>query len=1132
MSNEPEAGFCGECGSPLGAAVRQPSGGRPGATLAPVTERRLVTVLFADLVGFTPFADERDAEDVRDTLNRYFEVASEVIGRHGGTIEKFIGDAVMAMWGAPTAREDDAERGVRAGLELVDVVRTLGPSFQGRVGVLTGEAAVTLGASGQGMVAGDLVNTASRLQSVAQPSVVLVGEATMHAASRSIAFEAVGDQALKGKAAPVPAWRALRVVAEKGGRGRSDALEPPFVGRVEELRLLKELLHATGRDRRPRLVSVTGIAGIGKSRLAWEFLKYVDGLAEPVLWHTGRSPAYGDGVSFWALGEMVRSRAGLVEGEAQATVRERIAEAVRRWIPDEGERRWIEPALLALLGSGDMPAGRQEELYAAWRTFFERLASEGTVVMVFEDLQWADPGLLGFIDHLLEWSREVPILVLTLARPELLDQRPHWAAGRRELVSISLGPLRDDDVHGLLVGLVPDLPVRSIDAIVERCDGIPLYAVEFVRMLVADGRIERRDSVLVPAGPLSALGVPETLHELIGARLDALDPDDRSLLADAAVLGQSFAVEALEAVSGRPREELDRSLRSLVHHELVARKVDSRSPERGQYAFMQALVREVAHERLARRDRRTRHLAVARWFGGLGSDELAGALAGQYLAAYRSSADGPEAEEVADEARPAISVAAERAASLGSHAQAVGFLEQALAMTNADHDRAPLLERAARSASLAADHEAAERFLQQAIAIRRELGDRPAAARASAELGAVLIRALRYEAALAALESAVVEFADLAGHPAVAALDGQLSRALLIRDQPVRAIEVADRALASAEHLDLVEVVADALITRGAALCGLGRAYEGAGATRTGIALAEVNGQTATVWRGRHNLSGILGDSDMRGALDSARAALALAARRGDRPGYALGLENATGAAVETGDWEWALRECDAALEVGSGRLERAELKDSRLWIDSLRGEDVTVQATEIEQIFTSADEAMLREAVSGLRFEVAFGAGRLQDAFEAAMEHGRIHPMEASFFLPYAAVCALWQRDRVGSATALAALDAAGAHGRVIDMNRRTIRAGLAALDGRDAEALAGFRAALDGWRDLGAVWRLALTAITMATLLDPEEPEVRAAADEAREILTRLGAKPFLERLDATVATSPRHIPIAAGA
>ena len=305
----PGAKFCQECATPLTATATAPAAPTPvTATETPGAERKLVTVLFADLVGFTPFAEERDAEDVRETLNRYFDLAREVIGRYGGTVEKFIGDAVMAVWGAPTTHEDDAERAVRAALELVDAVPALGATIQARAGVLTGEAAVTIGATNQGMVAGDLVNTASRLQGVAQPGTVLVGGSTHRATSAAIAYEEAGEQTLKGKQAPVEAWRAVRVVGERGGRNRSEQLEAPFVGRREELRLLKDLFHATGREKLLRVVSVIGPAGIGKSRLAWEFLKYVDGLVETVYWHSGRSPAYGEGITFWALGEMIRER--------------------------------------------------------------------------------------------------------------------------------------------------------------------------------------------------------------------------------------------------------------------------------------------------------------------------------------------------------------------------------------------------------------------------------------------------------------------------------------------------------------------------------------------------------------------------------------------------------------------------------------------------------------------------------------------------------------------------------------------------------------------------------------------------------------------------------------------------------
>ena len=297
-ANTPGARFCGECGNAITDADARAPGAPAPSTGVPATERRLVSVLFADLVGFTTLSEARDAEDVRELLSTYFDTCRAIVERYGGTVEKFIGDAVMAVWGTPTAQEDDSERAVRAALELVDAVRRLGtehatPELALRAAVHTGEAVVTIGAAGMGMVAGDLVNTASRLQSVAQPGTVLVGDGTRRAAADAIVFEPAGVQDLKGKAAPVTAYRAVRVVAQRGGVGRSEGLEPPFVGRESELQLIKDFYHATARDPEPRLVSVVGQAGIGKSRLAWEFLKYIDGVTEVVYWHQGRSPAYG-----------------------------------------------------------------------------------------------------------------------------------------------------------------------------------------------------------------------------------------------------------------------------------------------------------------------------------------------------------------------------------------------------------------------------------------------------------------------------------------------------------------------------------------------------------------------------------------------------------------------------------------------------------------------------------------------------------------------------------------------------------------------------------------------------------------------------------------------------------------------
>ena len=597
--------FCAECGEALpGAPAAAPR--PPQDRTVPEAERRLVSVLFADLVGFTALSENRDPEETRELLSRYFDTAQKVIERYGGTVEKFIGDAVMAVWGAPVAQEDDAERAVRTALDLVAEIADLGAEagmsgLRLRAGVVTGEAAVTIGAEGQGLVAGDLVNTASRVQSAAEPGAVLVGDATRRSTEAAIAYEDGGEHVLKGKAEPMPLWRALRVVATRGGEGRTSGLEAPFVGRSAEFRLVRSLFHATVDEGRAHLVTVIGVAGIGKSRLAWEFEKYLDGLLDEVWWHRGRCLAYGEGVAFWALAEMVRWRADILEDEAPAVAREKLRACIELHVADHEERAWIEPRLAHLLGLAERVATDREDLFSAWRLFFERLAEQGPAVLVFEDLHWADPSLLDFVEYLLEWSRNHPIFMLTLARPELLERRPSWGAQARNFHSLFLEPLAEDARDELLLGLVPGLPEDLRARILERAEGVPLYAVETVRMLLDRGLLVRANGGYRLTGPVEALEVPETLQALIAARLDGLGSDERRLLQDASVLGKTFTAPALSAVSGIAHEAVDTMLASLVRREILTVEAEPRSPERGQYGFLHALVQKVAYDTLARK---------------------------------------------------------------------------------------------------------------------------------------------------------------------------------------------------------------------------------------------------------------------------------------------------------------------------------------------------------------------------------------------------------------------------------------------------------------------------------------------------------------------------------------------------
>ena len=1124
---EPGEKFCGTCGTALTAETAAATAATPSATApasaTPATERRLVSVLFADLVGFTPFAEARDAEDVRATLDRYFAMASEIIGRYGGTVEKFIGDAVMAVWGTPTAHEDDAERAVRAALDLVDAVRTLGDAIQARAGILTGEAAVTIGATNQGLVAGDLVNTASRLQSVAPPGTVLVGEATQRAASKAIAFEPAGEQALKGKAGPVPAWRALRVVAQVGGRNRADTLEAPFVGRDDELRLLKDLFHATTREGRSRLVSVIGPAGIGKTRLAWEFLKYIDGLVETVWWHEGRSPAYGEGVTFWALGEMVRRRAGLLETDDEATTRAKIAATVAEHVPEPDEHRWIESALLTLLGVE--AGGASDQLFGAWRTFFERLAATAPVVLVFEDYHYADPGLLDFVDHLLEWSRTVPIYVVTLSRPELLDKRPAWGAGKRNFVNVSLEPLPEPAMRVLLAGLVPGLPERAVKAIVGRADGVPLYAVETVRMLLAQNRLVLEGDAYHPTGDLTDLAVPETLTALIGSRLDSLAPTDRALIQDAAAYGQSFTITGLAAVSGADEAELEPRLTRLVRAELLTRTVDPRSPEHGQYVFVQALIREVAYHTLSKPARKARHLAAARYLESLGSEELAGALASHYLAASASAAPGAEASALQAQARIALGAAAERAGALGAHAQAVTFLDQALSVTHDQVERAGLLERLGQAAEAAGDSARAEAALEEALTIRRGADDRSVAAQTATLLASALLSARQTATLVDRIQGLVDEFADQASDPAGVALLGQLARAMFLMNRDESCLPIAEQVLTAAEHLDLVPVVADTLITKGSVLAGAGRTHEGLSLIETGVRLAEQHEIPRTALRGRLNLGYFLAAHDPEAAMAALRPALREAHRLGDRGILPTILANIAGASYFSGRSLEVLPELEAALALDFEGSHRTWLLAEATWHRAILGIPVDKELAEIDAAVPTLADPQLIAFSHTVHSIVASAAG---DEVTARAENLATIDADASRSLVSYAMAgrhALLARDLAAARQdrdGLAALSPHAGHAARL----RELEGGIAALEGRPAEALELFGQAITVYERLGLSLDIALAGLIMVTVMDPSEPRVRAAGLEARERFATIGAKPFVARVDEAMARGESRV------
>ena len=737
--------FCMECGAPVqssapsGPAVPAPLD--PRAAHQPVSERRTTTVLFADLVAFTSYSEGRDPEEVRELLSAYFARARTVVSRYGGTIEKFIGDAVMAVWGVPVSHEDDAERAVRAGLDLVSEVAALGesagaPGLSMRIGIVTGSVAVTLGATNEGMVAGDAVNTAARVQTAATPGSVWVDAETRSLTQAAIAFSDMGEHAMKGKAEPVRLFQVEAVVAARGGAQRVDGLEAPLAGRDAELRVVKEALHATQADGRARSVLVTGVAGIGKSRLGWEFEKHVDGLSGGVFWHRGRSLSYGDGVAFWAFAEMVRSRLKILEGDERPEVEAKIRVGAERVARDAAEAAWLVPRVGALVSGGDRTVSfDRTDLFAAWTTFLERVGGTEPVVLLFEDTQYADNGLLDLIEHLLRAIR-CPLVVLVLARPELLEKRAGLASGGGT-THIELAPLGHQAMRTLVDGLVADLPERARAALVARAEGVPLYAVETVRSLIDQDAVLARDGRYVFVDhdhsivDLDRLTAPTSLHTLIAARLDALTPVERRSLQDASVLGLTFRYASLLALSEVSSYELDEALAALVAKGLFETQSDPRSPELGQYRFLQAMVREVAYSTLARSDRRSRHLAAAAQLERDGAEDLSGIIAQHLLDALAASGDqDPERASMAERARTLLTTAAARAEALGSPEEALVSALSALELDPEPHERTGLLERAARVATVAGHAEQGEELAGRAAADYRRAGDQAGVARA------------------------------------------------------------------------------------------------------------------------------------------------------------------------------------------------------------------------------------------------------------------------------------------------------------------------------------------------------------------------------------------------------------------
>ncbi len=1100
----------------------------------------MCSVLFCDVAGFTPLSEARDPEEVRELLSRYFGVARTVIGRYGGVVEKFIGDAVMAVWGTPIATEGDAERAVRAALDLVSAVGELGveagaPGLAARAGVVTGEVAVNLGAVGEGMVAGDAVNTAARVQSAAGPGSVLVDAPTQRLAGSAVGFADAGEHRLKGKAEPQRLWRAIRVLSAVGGVQRVDGLEASLIGRDAELRTVRDLFHAAADRRVPRLVLISGPAGVGKSRLGWEFEKYADGLVEDMWWHRGRCLSYGEGVAFWALAEMVRQRLGIAEEDPAEVAAGKLAAGLDGFVPDPGERAYVGVRLSRLLGvayaSDSGAALSREELFAGWRLFFERLAAELPVVLLIEDAQYADTGLLDFLDHLIDWSRDLPVYVLVFARPELDQVRRGFGTGRNR-VTLTLDPLDRTSMDQLVDALVPGMPPAARSKIASQAQGVPLFAVETVRSLIDRDIVQPVDGAYRLAGDIGELAVPDSLHALLAARLDALDPDVRRLVADAAVLGSTFPAEALVAVSGQDEEVVRAALAEVVRREVLSVSADPLSPERGSYQFAQQMLRQVAYDTLSRRDRKTRHLKVAghlrATFAGDG-EEVTDVIARHYLDALNAIPDDPDTAQIRGQAITALVRAADRAERTGSPARAAASYATAAELTAADaaDDQSAsgfLWERAAQAAIANASYTVAVEHAERARDHYLQRGQDRAAARAQAVAGRALHEWGRQAEARDQLTSAVEVLGSDPDTDTVRALQ-ELATLEVFAGSP-DADRLTLEALSLGQALDVgAGQLCDLFLARAVHLLFSGRRAESVAYLREMVRLATQADDNFRLGRALLNLAAALEITDHAASAETARLAATHLRRAGARDYLATAILNLVGSLVDLGDWDAAEAELIYAMD-SDGLADIEYLACDRGWLAALRGDAATaatflaglqdLRASEAPQDRTliSMVEAFAADAQGQPENALRQARGTLVYAPALGMNHG-----DVLWAWPLAARAAYQLGDATAVRELLSLIDSyqPGHVAPLLRAERDLARARLAATDG-DQDAGSAFAAAITGLREQSTPYHLAHGLLDHAQyLLRQADADAAAlATGEARTIGQRLRCPPLLDRAD----------------
>jgi class 3 adenylate cyclase/tetratricopeptide (TPR) repeat protein len=897
--NPDRARFCLNCGTPVGPSV----GGE---------ERKVVSVLYVDIVGFTASADRADPEDVRAALRPYHERVRADIERFGGTVEKFVGDGVIAAFGAPVAHEDDPERAVRSALRILQTIEGLraeGRQLAVRLAVTTGEAVVSLGARierGEGIVTGDVVNVAARLQAAAQPGSVIVDEATMRATADAIDYEPLQAVRAKGKAVPIAAWRA------KGARSRFgvdwELLEhAAFVGREPELSVLTGFFSRAAGDRSVHVVTIVGEPGIGKSRLVWELHRELDARPDLVTWRQGRCLPYGEGNAFWALGEIVKAEAGILESDSPAEADAKIVRAVAATIDDEAEQAWFIDRLAPLVGAReDVSGAGREEAFSAWRRYLEALAMQGPLVLVFEDLHWADSALLAFLEHLLDQSAAVPLLVVGTARPELYDARPDWGGGRRNSTTVGLTPLSDEDTARLVAALL-DRAVLDADtqsSLIERSGGNPLYTEQFVRMLVE-------------AGTEAEVPVPENVQALITARLDALPPELKALLHDASVVGKVFWAGSLTAIGGGDRDRVLAGVGELVRRELVRPARLSSIEDEEELSFWHVLVRDVAYQQIPRGPKARKHVAAAEWLERAAEDRIsdqAEILVHHYEQALELAEAAGETDVVATvEPRLVhfLVLAGDRAMRLDI-AAAEATYRRALALAGDGVLRARVLVKLGDAVQEREGLVEAEQFYDEALPTLREAGDAHMTGMALLGLSRALWRRGDTARAREVVGEAIPLLEQEPGPDLILAYE-RIASVVVFGGKQQEALEWVDKGIAAARELG-VENIGRHLQMKGIARIGLGD-LDGMDDLREGLDLSVRLGLAIEAAAAYNNLGDMVATfEDLPSGLALVDASRDLARRRGLVPQVMWARTTRLWDLYELGEWDELLAEADEIL--------------------------------------------------------------------------------------------------------------------------------------------------------------------------------------------------------------------------